>query len=254
MAGPIIKTRAELIQYVLRKLGSPVVNIEITPDQLDDAVNDTLDDYLPRAYSGVEERFLLIQLEAGKQEYVLPYDVQAVLDVHDGPSEIMTSNHSDLFSLNQFIAADIYRGGVSKIDLVTYELTNELVSTMQILFSKKQTFDFNAISKKLFLFATPPATTGMILHVYRKVEPAEDPDVPGAEKTNVYDQKWIKRMVVERARYQWGVNLMKYAGSVLPNGMTLNADAIKATAEVEIEKLMEQLHDEYELPVDFFIG
>lgn len=254
MAGPIIKTRAELIQYVLRKLGSPVVNVELTAEQLDDAVNDTLDDFLPRAYSGVEERFILMQVDAGVQEYTLPYEVQAVLSVHDGPSDMFNTSHSDVFSLNQFIAADIFRGGVSKIDLVSYELINELVSTMQVLFSRKQTFDFNAISKKLFLFETPATTAGMILHVYRRVEPLSDPADPTAEKTNVYDVKWIKRMAVERSRYQWGVNLMKYAGSVLPNGMQLNADAIKATAEAEIEKLMAELHDEWELPIDFFIG
>lgn len=254
MAGPIIKSRAELKAYMLRKLGSPVVNVEVTDEQLDDAVNDTLDDYLTRAYSGVEERYLLAQVKAGQQEYTLPYEVQAVLAVHDTSSDLFNTSHNDLFSLNQFIAADIFKPGVTKVDILTFELTNELISTMQVVFSQKQTFDFNCISKKLFLFATPKADQNVILHVYRRVEPTADPTDASKELTNVYDVKWIKRMAVERARYQWGVNLMKYAGTVLPNGMQLNPDGIKQTAEAEMEKLMTELHDEWELPVDFFIG
>lgn len=250
----IIQTRDQLKDYILRRLGSPVINIELTDEQMDDAINDTLDNFLPRAYSGVEERYLFLPFTPGVHDYILDYSIEAVLEVVDFESDLFVSGStSDLFGMNQLIAQQIFnQGGINKIDILTYEMTNEFMSTINVLFSKKITFDYNCISKKLHLFADPHSTGSKIVHVYRRVEPIVDN--AGLESTNVYDVRWIKRMAVEKARYQWGWNLTKYMGSVLPNGMQLNGEAIKATAEAEIEKLMTELHEEWELPADFFVG
>jgi hypothetical protein len=82
MAEPKISTVAGLKAYILRQLGSPVVNVELTDDQLQDSIDNTLDDYIPNAYSGVVERFVPIKLIEGTHQYILPYDVFAVLGVH----------------------------------------------------------------------------------------------------------------------------------------------------------------------------
>jgi len=256
--GPKIQSVGGLKQYILRKLGYPAHQIEITDDQLQDAIDDTLDDYLQVAYSGVNEIYVPMTLLAGVQDYILPYNVFAVLSVNDADMSMIGANMpSNMFSLNQFIAADLYRPGVAKIDLIGYEMINQMTSTIDLIFGKKQTFDYNSVSKILHIHGNITGNTNVIIQLYQKLDLQTTLSNDGVsyEEEKIYDDKWIKRMATARAQLQWGKNIgLKYQGSVLPNGGTLNGQGIIDMANTDIEKLSEELKNVYTLPIDFFVG
>ena len=259
MATPKIKSTGELKQYILRKLGYPFHQIEISDEQLQDAIDDTLDDYVQFAYSGTIERYVPIQLLDGVQNYILPYSTFAVLSVNDANMSMIGANvPSNMFSLNQFIAADLYRPGVAKIDILGYELINQMTATLDMVFAKKISFDYNSISKILHLHAVPALDTKVIIQVYEKLDLKGTPVSAGAstyEEENIYNEPWIKRMATSRAKLQWGNNIgLKYQGSVLPNGGTINGQGVIDQGTAEIEALTAELHSIYELPIDFMIG
>ena len=56
MAKP--STRQGLIDYALRKLGAPVLEINIDDDQIDDLVDDALQLFNERCFDGVERMYL----------------------------------------------------------------------------------------------------------------------------------------------------------------------------------------------------
>ena len=56
MAQP--SSRQGLIDYALRKLGAPVLEINIDDDQIDDLVDDAIQIFNERHFDGVEEMFL----------------------------------------------------------------------------------------------------------------------------------------------------------------------------------------------------
>ena len=60
MAKPA--TRQELIDYCLRQLGAPVLEINVADDQIDDLVDDALQYFHERHFDGVERMFLKYQL------------------------------------------------------------------------------------------------------------------------------------------------------------------------------------------------
>ena len=247
-----LKTKTDLKGYILRKLGSPVINIEITDDQLNDNIDDVLEKYMQRAYAGVNERYASLNVVKGTQSYFLPYEVFAVTQVHSMELGGIANNApSSLFSLNQFVAADLYRGS-GKIDLLTYELTNQMLSTLDLEFSRKMTYDFNAISKELYFFEVPPVSQIVLLHAYVKNVPILDDD--GNEVTNIYNELIIRNLATEYCRQQWGHNLMKYGGSVLPNGLMISANEILQEANQNIDKLEIELEEKFSLPIDFFVG
>lgn len=259
MATPNIKSLGELKQYILRKLGYPAHSIEITDEQLQDCIDDTFKDFTQTAYSGVLERYVPIQLIAGTQNYVLPYDVFAVLSVNDANMSMIGSNMpSNMFSINQFIAADLYRPGVAKIDIIGYEMINQMTSTLDMVFAKKMTFDYNSVSKILHLHGAVANDQKVIMQLYQKLDLTTTPTSAGStryEEENIYDEKWFQRMCTARAKLQWGINIgLKYQGSTLPNGGVINGQGIIEMAEREIEKLELELADTYTLPVDFYIG
>lgn len=251
---PRLQTKQDLKGYILRKLGSPVINIEITDDQMDDNIDDTVEQYIQRAYSGVVERFTLFEIKKDQQTYTLPYDTFALLEIMgQGMMGITNNAPSNLFSLNQYMASDLYRGS-GKIDILTYELTNQMLQTLEVMFTNKITYDFNCISKQLHLFAKPAQDQLVILHMYKKNVPDyEDVDGVEVESTNLYNEIWIRNMAYRRCQYQWAMNLAKYNGSALPNGLQIDVPTLLNESKESITLLEEQLTD-CELPIDFFIG
>ena len=64
----------------------------------------------------------------------------------------------------------------------------------------------------------------------------------------------MKEYATALIKQQWGMNLIKFEGMQLPGGVTLNGRQILEDANSEIERLDEKIRNEYELPVDFFMG
>jgi hypothetical protein len=259
MAQPKINSIGGLKQYILRSLGYPAHTIEITDEQLDDVIDDTVQDYVQFAYSGVTEIYIPITVIKDVQDYILPYEIFAVLGVNDANMSMIGANlPSNMFSMNQFIAADLYRPGVAKIDLAGYEMINQLTSSIDIIFAKKKTFDFNCVSKVLHLHGKVHDDENIILQCYQTLT-VDTTEVSAGSMTyvenNIYNDRWVKRMATAKAMLQWGKNIgLKYLGSALPNGGSLNGDGIMNLANTQIEKLEAELHDRYELPVDFFVA
>ena len=70
MAEPT--SRAELKDYCLRKLGFPVLEVNVDDDQIEDSIDDALQYYRMRHYDGVELAYMKHVLTAD--------DMQAELD------------------------------------------------------------------------------------------------------------------------------------------------------------------------------
>ena len=250
--SPYIKTKQDLKAYIWRKLGGEAVNIELTDNNLNDAIDDTLELYMKYAYDGMLERYIPLNLVQGTQTYKLAYETFAVIGVMTSGLDggIIGGVPTNMFSLNQYVASDLFRGG--KIDLLTYEMVNNMLSTIDLVFSKKVSFEFNSISRVLNLFEVPSINETALLHVYMRNVPTYDES--GNESTNMVSDLWVRKMAVEQARYQWATNLCKYEGSTLPGGVTIASATILNEAKENIEKLTLELHDSMELPCNMFVG
>ena len=60
MAKPA--SRAQLVDYCLRKLGAPVLEINLDDDQIDDLVDDAIQLFNERHFDGVERMYLKYEL------------------------------------------------------------------------------------------------------------------------------------------------------------------------------------------------
>lgn len=255
---PLLQTKQDLATYILAQLGDGVLNVELTDAQIYFAIDNAVELYMQNAYSGTIERFSPLQIVAGQVDYILPYEVFAIISIRTQEmGGITNSAPSNIFSMNQFIASDLYKGS-GRIDLLTYETTNELLSTLDIMFSKKVTFDFNCISKVLHLFEIPIASETAMVQCYIKNVPTYTTNTvsgePDIESSNIYNELILRNLATSYARKQHAINLLKYEGSVLPNGLTLNASAILSLANEEVIKYEEQLINMYSLLPDFYIG
>jgi len=262
--GPVIDTRDGLKDYIKRNLGYPVVNVEVHDSQLEDAINESIAEFIPYSDDGLEQRWAVLDLTCGQHEYSLPYEVFSVLGLYPPNYLDYSPSPSDMFSVNQYMANDMISGGLGRIDLVTLELVQEQMSTLEVIYGKRIDFNFNAITKTLYL-PSDPARDGSYypwndsghsgpIQIWMEFYQCIKYDTDPAIRQNIYDVKWVQQYAVALARRQWGINLMKYDGTTLPNGMTINSAAMIDMAENSKTTLMEQLREEWQEPVDFFIA
>ena len=140
--------------------------------------------------------------------------------------------------------------GHSNFGMLDIELVQQYTQNLESLLTIQRAYNYNTTSKVLYVESNPKLDQTVMLHVYEEISVGDASN----DFNNIYDNRWIKAYAVAKARMQWAINLGKYSGSVLPNGLQLDVDRMQTMAEQQIEKLEEQLMMEYEEPMGMFVG
>lgn len=246
-----ITSREEFKEYCLRKLGKPVIQINIADEQIEDRVDDAFEYYRDYHYDAVEKVYLKhkVTQEDIDNGYIpishLVTGVKRVLPLFD-----KTDGYSKSFFdvRYQMHLNEIY--DLKNIELLTYELTQSHLQLVNDMITGRVPIRFNRHQNKLFLDIDWEESLNvdeyLIVEVYRIL----DPDT----YTDVWNDRWLKRYATALIKKQWGENLSKYEGIQMPGGVTFNGTRIMDEATQEIEKLEEEMSLNYELPVDFMVG
>tara|TARA_B100000029_G_scaffold408734_1_gene410075 strand:+ start:2254 stop:3072 length:819 start_codon:yes stop_codon:yes gene_type:complete len=272
MAKP--NSKEGLKEYALRKLGKPVLEINVDDDQIDDLIDDAIQYFHERHGEGIDRVFLkhkLLQTE--KDAFVGTAKTTTVTDNYGGistleyeeganylplPDSVIgvnkvfkmdSSSISDgLFNIKyQIFLNDVYYYGA--IDLLNYSMVKSYLETLDYLINPDAQVRFNKKNSRLYLDINLKELTNnhyLILDCYRVVDPESE--------TAVYNDHWLKQYTTSLIKRQWGQNLIKFTGVKLPGGLELNGRQIYDDAVLEIEKLEKQLMDEYAMPPLDMVG
>jgi hypothetical protein len=244
-----VTTREQLKDYCLRRLGSPVIEINVDEDQIEDRIDDAFQFYREYHYDAVEMVYLKHQFS--EQDITNQYI--SVPDSVVGVNRILPfSNKSDgtnIFSIRyQILLNDLYSLMSTQI-IYYYQVKQELELINQILVGVKPV-RFNRHMNRLYIDMdwTGDAAAGdwIIVECYRILDPETYRDV--------YNDMFLKRYCTALIKRQWGENLKKFSGVQLPGGVTINADQIYQDALTEITQIESEMQSRFELPVDFFTG
>ena len=86
----------------------------------------------------------------------------------------------------------------------------------------------------------------LVIEAYRALDPSQFGEV--------WNDMFLKKYTTALIKRQWGENLKKFQGVVLPGGITLDGKTIYDEAVEEIAKIEEQMSLSYELPADGYVG
>lgn len=249
-----ITCREDLKNYCLRKLGYPALQINVTPEQIEDRIDDAIEVYWEFHHEGSYLDFVsrpLTQQEIDTKEFEVGEWVYQVLGV------MMLGNEYSDFNLEyqafmqnlgtQFmIMGDGYPPGGG---LSSYTVSQSYLSMVRDFFSREKRIQFNQQHNKIRIHSSmDPFKAGdyLVLEVYRFSDP------------NTYRQTWndpwLKEYTTALIKKQWGQNMLKYSGFTLPSGITLNGRDIYQDALTEIEQLEADLFSKKSTPPDFFVG
>ena len=242
-------SRTELKDYCLRRLGSPVVDINVDDEQVEDRIDDALKYYQDYHYDGTERIFLKHQVTAEDiaNEYItIPEAVIGVVRVFDIGDAIQSST---LFNIRyQIHLNDLF--DFTSTTYVPYVTAMRHVEMLEEIFVGKKPIRFQRHKNQLNIDMDwgndVIAGDYVIVEAYRIL----DPDT----YTDVYGDKWLLRYATALIKRQWGENLKKFEGMTLPGGVTFNGQKIWEEATEEINKIEEEMISSYSLPVADMMG
>ncbi len=251
MAAPT--SRDTLIEHCKRRLGDPVIEINVDDDQVSDRVDEALQ-YYQEFHSDATHRTYLKHLVTGADvanEYItLASTIQFVSRLFPIASAFGYShNFFDIkyqMMLNNIADLQNFAG-----DLAYYEQLQQYLSTLDMQLNGTPQVTFVRKMNRLYIHGEfhnkdIKENDYIVAEVYQTI----DPDT----HTSVYNDMWLKEYTTALIKEQWGQNLIKFEGMQLPGGVTLNGRQIYDDAKTEIDQLREKIRLEQELPPDFYVG
>ena len=172
MAKPT--TRQQFKDYCLRKLGWPVLQINVDDDQVEDRIDEALQFWYDYHYDGTEKMFLKHRITQQDIDRGWIYCPDSVIFV-TGIFPFDESNSSiNMFDLRyQLRLHDLY--DFTSVSYVSYEITMQHLRTLNLLFSGTPQFRFHRHQNKLHLDIdwTRDLDPGqyVIAECYRRLEP-----------------------------------------------------------------------------------
>ena len=169
-----ITNRSEFKDYCLRRLGWPVIDINVDDDQVEDRIDDALTFFYDYHFDGTQKIFMKHQITQADIDRRWIYCPEPIIFV-TGVFPFDDSNSSvNMFDLRyQLRLHDLY--DFTSVSYVSYEITMQHIRTLNLLFSGTPQFRFNRVQNKLFLDIdwTRDADVGkyVVMECYRKMEP-----------------------------------------------------------------------------------
>ncbi len=242
-------SRFEFKEWCLRKLGKPVIEINVDDDQVNDRVDEALRYFWDYHFDGTEKLYYKHQItsvDISNQYITLPENIIGAVRIF--PIGDPTISSSDIFNIRYQIALnDLYT--LTSVSMVPYVMLMEHLALIQQVLVGEQPIRYNRHLNRLNIdmdWGKVKEGEYLLVEAYSVV----DPDV----YTDAWGDRWLQQYATAKIKLQWGSNLTKFSGMQLPGGIQFNGDKIYEDAKAEIEKLEDEMISSYSLPVSDMIG
>jgi len=253
MASPA--SRSQLKDYCLRKLGFPVIDINVDDDQLEDRIDDALQKFRDYHYDGTEEIYLAHQVTSGDiaNTYIQVSDnisgVTRLLPISSGSISSSSSQGFNIFDINYQIRLNDFYNLLSS-SYTYYVIAREHLAMLDMIVTGEIPFSYNKKVNRINLHMDWAGRLAVGDYIVFQAIQIVDPST----YTKVFNDSWLKSYTAALFKMQWGNNINKYTNYTLPGGLVVNGEKIYNDAVAEIEILHTKLREEYELPPQMIVG
>jgi hypothetical protein len=235
--------RREMHTLIRQRLGDPSQRVELTNDQIDEAINSALLNIRKYSGYGYDREMFFLDLKPNQQKYLLTNRCV-------GFNKIVTINNLwrlrsgflngtsgaggyDVFGYAALL--HLYKTGT--FDTLSYHLVSSYIEDMQMLFADHLTYNFIEERRELQLYHSVYSFERVLVDAY--VEKPEQYLL-----TNRDTRNWIKRWATAESKQMLSQIRGKFQTLPGPNGSTtLNSQELITQAETEKAELMDELHD-----------
>lgn len=241
-------SREEFKQYVLRKLGAPVIKINVDDDQVDDRIDEALLMFANYHADGTDKVYYahaITQQDIANRYLQMPPGTI-------GATEIFALGTSfglgDMFNIRYQIALnDLYN--LTSVSMVPYYMTMRHLEFLDELLVGRKPVRYNRHDNKFFVDMDWNAVSAgdfIVAVTYVVLDPDANPDI--------WQDAWLLRYATALVKLQWGEHLTKFIGMKMAGGLQYNGERILTDAQREKTELEHELHSSYSLPASDMIG
>ncbi|MBC8442918.1 MAG: hypothetical protein H8D80_01875 [Proteobacteria bacterium] len=247
MAQPT--SRATLKEFALRRLGAPVIEINVDDSQLEDRIDDALQFFAEYHFDGVERTYLKLQItqdDIDNEYFTISENIISITKIFQ-----LSEGTVNLFDVRyQMALNDFYGLRNPNMSMVQYDITKRHLSMIQDILSPEKSIRFSRVTNQLKIDTDWSEEFSVGDYIIAEGYLILDPET----YTEIYKDRMLKNYVTALFKKQWGSNLSKFDGIQLPGGVQFNGREIMEQAQTEIEKIEENVQLMYELPPDFIVG
>lgn len=232
MAQPT--TRDEFKDWILRKLGAPVIQINVADEQVDDRIDEAIDFWRDYHYNGSQLVYLKHQITQDDIDngYVtLPSQLLGISGIFNLNTSISTG--SGIFNVQyQFVLNNLE--DITGYNITNYYMAMQHMEFLQEMLVGKPMIRYNKHVNKLFIDGSTAMTVGnyIIIEAYDVI----DSDT----YSDVWTDRWLQNYSSALVREQWGLNLTKFSGMQLVGGVAFNGEQILAEAREDRMRMEEE--------------
>lgn len=253
MATP--NNRDEFIDYCLRALGHPVIEINIDDEQLEDRVDESLQWFREHHPDGSRRFYISYELTQDMIDngYIDlgNSDVMTVVRMFPINTVSQTTNFFDIkyqMMLNDITDLNNYAG-----DIAYYEQMQQHLSLLDMKLSGMPIITFSRQENRLYYYISDDKLSAgdyVVIEVYGVRTPSSD----GDDYNSLWNHWFLKEYTTALIKKQWGINLLKFEGMQLPGGVTISGRQIYEDAQADLERLMTKFREEEDVGAMMFVG
>ena len=245
MAYPqTLMKEAELREWILRRLGSPVLKVDLSCQHLDDAVAEAKRWFA--AKKGIE-REVVIDVFSGVVEYDVPEDCDAVLDVSfSGNKFDISAMFAPYWFVDNRVPYGVFASTRSAGLYSSYVQAMQYTEMAKRVMSADLNWMYYPSKRKLMLWPATKYDDKAIVE-YKS-------SVSNLELLTERDHDLIKRFSLAWAKRDLGHIYSKYSSMPAAQGqVTLNGPQLLQEAEAEFQKLEDEIAGSA-MPMAFVVG
>lgn len=246
MAEP--SSRDELKTRILQDLGSPVIEVNVADEQVENQIDTALRYFWDYHFSGSNPIYYAHAVTADDKtnKYIsMPENTLAVVRIFPIGEALSTNN---IFSIRYQIALnDLYT--LTSSSMVPYFSAFQHIRLIEEILVGQKPVRFNRHRNILNIdmnWDVVNVGDYLMVECYELVDPTV--------YTDVWRDRWLIRYSTALVKKQWGNNIKKFSGMMLPGGVQMNGQQIYDEAVEEINQLEEEMIRTYSIPNALFIG
>lgn len=248
MANPT--SRDELKDFCLRRLGAPVITINVDDTQLDDRIDEALQLWADYHFDGSQQTYIKRAItveDAANRYFTIPEDILGITRIFPISDTLTKSNMFDLrYQLRLYELYDF-----TSTSYANFSITMQHLRSLELMFTGEIPIRFERHTRKLYIdmaWGSQQIPIGTIIIV--ECTQLVDPEL----YESVWNDRFIKNYTTALFKRQWGENIKKFGNVPLPGGIVLNGDKLYQEAIDDISRLEMQLDKEFTIPPAFIMG
>ena len=245
-----ITTRQKFKDYCLRRLGFPVIEINIDDDQIEDRIDDALLYWQDYHFDGMQKVYYIHKVTQSDidNKYL---DMSNITDTSNNSTTVLgvtrifpiqdSSTNVNMFDLRyQLRLNELY--DFTSASYINFTLTQQHLRSLELMFTGEVPIRFQRHMQRLFIdwawgSSQTPVGQVVIVECYTTL----NPNYYG----QVFEDRWLKEYATNLMKMQWGANLKKFGGIQLPGGVILNGDKIYDEGSKEKDRLEKEMENNY---------